>query len=84
MTETTHEPNLLRAIAKLKPEGPDAWCAPLMPAEIVALADAGAVPTLESHVIRARESVAKGEGLTTWFYFTPGKELRARILKATT
>ena len=82
MNESANEANLKRAIAKLQPNGRDVWCAALTPAEIVALVEVGAVPNLESHVARAREKLAKGESDSTWFYFTPRKDLRMRILKA--
>lgn len=76
------EPNLTRAIAKLLPQGRDCWGAPLTPAEIVALATAGAVPSMAGAVERARERVAKGESGQTWFYFSPRRVLRTQILKA--
>ena len=79
---TAHEANLERAIAKLQPHGRDCWCAPLTPAEIVALADAGAVPSLGHAVERAKERVSKGDSGTTWFYFSPRRPLRERIVKA--
>jgi hypothetical protein len=84
MSDNTNEANLKRAIAKLQPNGRDVWCAALTPAEIVALVDAGAVSNLEAHVTRAREKLATGVSDSTWFYFTPRKELRAQILKAKT
>ena len=84
MSENTNEANLKRAIAKLQPNGRDVWCAALTPTEIVGLVDAGAISNLEAHVTRAREKLAKGKSDSTWFYFTPRKELRAQILKANT
>jgi len=84
MSENTNEANLQRAIGKLQPSGRDVWCAALTPAEIIALVEAGAIASLEAHVSRAREKLAKGESDSTWFYFTPRKELRVKILKAKT
>jgi hypothetical protein len=78
---TKNGTSLKSAIAKLQKHGWDVWCAALTPAEIVALVDAGAIPSLETHVTRARENLAKGESGATWFYFTPRKELRSLILK---
>lgn len=81
MNAKNAEANLTSAVAKLQPNGRDVWCAALTPAEIVTLADAGAIANLEAHVIRALK-LAKGESGSTWFYFTPRKDLRAMILKA--
>lgn len=79
---STAEPKLARAIAKLSSQGQDCWGAPLTPAEIVALATVGAMPSMIGTVDRARERVAKGESGQTWFYFTTRRPLRAQILKA--
>tara|TARA_B100001105_G_C22398664_1_gene448054 strand:- start:4845 stop:5099 length:255 start_codon:yes stop_codon:yes gene_type:complete len=84
MSVTTSEANLTSAIAKLVQNGRDVWCAALTPAEIVALVDAGAIANLAAHVVRAREKLTKGESGSTWFYFTPRKALRSKILKAKT
>ncbi len=66
-------PNLKRAIPKLRRFYKDIWVGYLTPCEIIAIVADGARPECKQKFEWAQEQIKKGESTPTWFYFKLGK-----------
>ncbi len=60
------------ALRKCSPHDGKVWAGYLQPVEIIALVEAGAVPSDEYKVEEAKKDIKAGRGGGSWFYFELG------------